>query len=197
MLDFSALDLIIVLFDSDLSLFDGCSLKKQYFSHHIPKIESRDSIHSQTRIHRSNVRFCRTVRHSCLLLAPLMAFVLSDRTRPTSNARTLGLPEAFFSKSSRRPGCTLSRLHSSKEYDRPMTQSIATPEPSSLAPTLDRAGAHQGLGSVTTPPSRRSVPLRLLNFDHFHRLCLLPGRIPGKVRRASVQMLRSAARVPC
>ena len=106
-----------------------------------------------------------------------------------------GFARGFFSKSLRRPGCTLSRLHSSKEYDRPMTQSIETPEPGSLAPTLDRAGAHQGLGSVTTPASRRSVPPRLLNFDHFHKLCLLPGRIPGKVRKASVQMLRSAARV--
>ena len=94
-LDFSALDLIIDLFDSDLSLLDGCSLKKQYFYHHIPKIESWDSIHSQTSIHRKNFRFYGTVRHRCLLLAPLMVFGLSDHTRPTSNARTMGFPEVF------------------------------------------------------------------------------------------------------
>ena len=37
-----------------------------------------------------------------------------------------------------RPDCTLSRLRA-EEYDRPVTQSIATPEPSSRTiPTLDR-----------------------------------------------------------
>ena len=40
---------------------------------------------------------------------------------------------------SRWPDCTLSRLRA-EEYDRPVTQSIATPEPSSRTiPTLDRA----------------------------------------------------------
>ena len=57
------------------------------------------------------------------------------------------------------PDCTLSRLRA-EEYDRPVTQSIASPEPSSRTiPTLDRTlVAHQSLECVTTPGSRRSCP---------------------------------------
>ena len=55
------------------------------------------------------------------------------------------------------PDCTLSRLRA-EEYDRPVTQSRATPEPSSRTiPTLDRT-------------------LVALNIDRFHQPCLLPGR---------------------
>ena len=58
------------------------------------------------------------------------------------------------------PDCTLSRLRA-EEYDRPVTQSIATPEPSSRTiTTLDRT-----LG-VGCRPSH-------LNFDRFHQPCLV------------------------
>ena len=60
---------------------------------------------------------------------------------------------------SRRPDCTSSRLRA-EEYDRSVTQSIATPEPSSRTiPTLNRAlVARWSLECVTTPGSRRSCP---------------------------------------
>ena len=58
----------------------------------------------------------------------------------------------------RRPDCTLSRLHTSKECDRPVTQSIATREPHFVASTRDAARARWGLGCVTTPGSQRSCP---------------------------------------
>ena len=47
-------------------------------------------------------------------------------------------PQLLPALPSRRPDCTLSRLRA-EEYDRPVTQSTATPEPSSRTiPTLDR-----------------------------------------------------------
>ena len=54
----------------------------------------------------------------------------------------------------RRPDCTLSRLRAD-EYDRPVTQSIATPEPSSRTiPTLDQVLVScKSLECVTTPES--------------------------------------------
>ena len=57
------------------------------------------------------------------------------------------------------PDCTLSCL-CAEEYDRLVTQSIATPEPSSRTiPTLDRAlVARQSLECVATHGSRRSCP---------------------------------------
>ena len=57
------------------------------------------------------------------------------------------------------PDCTLSRLRA-EEYDRPVTQSIATPEPSSRTiPTPDRTlVARWCLECVTTLGSRRSCP---------------------------------------
>ena len=57
------------------------------------------------------------------------------------------------------PDCTLSRLRA-EEYDRSVTQSIATREPSSRTiPTPDRTlVARQSLECVTTPGSRRSCP---------------------------------------
>ena len=57
------------------------------------------------------------------------------------------------------PDCTLSRLRA-EEHDRPVTQSIATPEPSSRTiPTLDRTlVACKSFECVTTPGSRRSCP---------------------------------------
>ena len=57
------------------------------------------------------------------------------------------------------PDCTLSRLRA-EEYDRPVTQSTATPEPSSRTiPTLDRTlVARQNLECVATLGSRRSCP---------------------------------------
>ena len=55
------------------------------------------------------------------------------------------------------PDCTLSRLRA-EEYDRPVTQLTATPEPSSRTiPTLDRTlVARLSLECVATPGSRRS-----------------------------------------
>ena len=60
---------------------------------------------------------------------------------------------------SRRPDCTLSRLRA-EEYDRPVTQSIATPEPSSrTTTTLGRTlVVCQSLECVATLGSRRSRP---------------------------------------
>ena len=57
------------------------------------------------------------------------------------------------------PDCTLSRLRA-EEYDRPVTQSLATPEPSSrTVPTLDQAlVACWSLECVATLGSRRSCP---------------------------------------
>ena len=53
--------------------------------------------------------------------------------------------------------CTLSRLRA-EEYDRPVTQSIATPEPSSRTiPTLDRTLVAR-IECVATPGSRRLCP---------------------------------------
>ena len=64
-----------------------------------------------------------------------------------------------FFQSLRRPDCTLSRLLAleAEEFDWPVTQSMATPEPG--CPGLHpRAEARSGLGCVTTPGSRRSCP---------------------------------------
>ena len=57
------------------------------------------------------------------------------------------------------PECTSSRLRV-EEYDRPVTQPIATPEPSSRTiPTLDRTlVARWSPERVATPGSRRSCP---------------------------------------
>ena len=82
------------------------------------------------------------------------------------------------------PDCTLSRLRA-EEYDRPVTQSIATPERSSRTiSTLDQAlVARWSLECVTTLGSRRvlsrvsCLPLHLI-FDRFHQPCLLPWRTP-------------------
>ena len=57
---------------------------------------------------------------------------------PRSRTATLGQGAAAPFLPLRWPDCTLSRLRA-EEYDRPVTQSIATPEPSSRTiPTLDR-----------------------------------------------------------
>ena len=56
----------------------------------------------------------------------------------------------------RRPDCASSRLHS-REYDRPVTQWMATPEPGC-------PGRHTREPKVS---SKMSVPPRLLNIDHF------------------------------
>ena len=57
---------------------------------------------------------------------------------PRSRTATLGEGAAATYLPLRWPDCTLSRLRA-EEYDRPVTQSIATPEPSSRTiPTLDR-----------------------------------------------------------
>ena len=76
---------------------------------------------------------------------------------PRSRTSTLGEEAAAPFLPLRWPDCTLSRLRA-EEYDRPVTQSIATPEPSSRTiPTLDRTlVALWSLECVATLGSRRS-----------------------------------------
>ena len=83
------------------------------------------------------------------------AHTLSGSTITDSYARA-GWPQRLFTLPLRRPDCTLSRLSAStsEEYDRPVTQSKATPEPG----CQDRAAAHKGLECLTTPGSRRTCP---------------------------------------
>ena len=78
---------------------------------------------------------------------------------PRPRTATLGQGAAAPFLPLRWPDCTLSRLRA-EEYDRPVTQSIATPEPSSRTiPTLDRTlVARLSLECVTTLGSRRSCP---------------------------------------
>ena len=80
----------------------------------------------------------------------------SVSTITDGNARTEG-PSTFLP--SRWPDCTLSRLRE-EQYDRPVTLSMATPEPSSRTiATLDGTlVARWSLECVTTPGSRRSCP---------------------------------------
>ena len=83
----------------------------------------------------------------------------------------------------RTPYCTSSRLRA-EEYDRPVTQSMATPEPSSRTiPTLDRAVAlpDSSVCHHTWEPtvlSKVSCRPSHLNVDRFHQPCLLPWRNP-------------------
>ena len=78
---------------------------------------------------------------------------------PRSRTATLREGAATTYLPLRWPDCTLSRLRA-EEYDRPVTQSMATPEPSSRTiPTLDRTlVARQSLECVATLGSRRSCP---------------------------------------
>ena len=101
---------------------------------------------------------------------------------PRSRTATLGWEAAAPFLPSRRPDCTLSRLRA-EEYDRPVTQSIATPEPSSR--TIPHPGSDAGrplepwVCRHTREPtvlSRVSCRPFHLNIDRFHQPCLLPGR---------------------
>ena len=78
---------------------------------------------------------------------------------PRSRTATLGQGAAAHFPPLRWPACTLSRLRA-EEYDRPVTQSIATPEPSSMTIlTPDRTlVARWSLECVTTLGSRQSCP---------------------------------------
>ena len=78
---------------------------------------------------------------------------------PRPRTTTLGWGAAAPFLPLRWPDCTLSRLRA-EEYDWPVTQSIAIPEPSSRTiPTLDRTlVARWSLGCATTLGSRRSCP---------------------------------------
>ena len=82
---------------------------------------------------------------------PLPASTFSVSTVTDGNART-GAPAPFLPK--RWPDCTLS-LHRAEEYDRPVTQSTATPEPTVL--------------------SKVSCRPFYLNIDRFHSLACYPG----------------------
>ena len=83
----------------------------------------------------------------------------SVSTITEGNARGGGRGAAAPFLPLRWPDCTLSRLRA-EEYDRPVAQSIATPEPSSRTiPTLDRTlVARKSLECVATLGIRRSCP---------------------------------------
>ena len=88
----------------------------------------------------------------------------SVSTITDGNARIKGRSTLSY-----RPDCTSSRLRA-EEYDRPVTQSIATLEPSSRTiPAVSPHSGADGLVQVSCRPSH-------LNFDRFHQPCLLPGR---------------------
>ena len=72
----------------------------------------------------------------------------------------------------RRPDCAFSRLTAfiAEEYDRPVTQSIATPEPGCPGPHPRSSRPEP------TVLSRWSCRPSHLNTDRFHQPCLLPGR---------------------
>ena len=78
---------------------------------------------------------------------------------------------------SRRPDCTLSRLHA-EEYDLPVTQSIATPEQGCPDPHPGSSAVHSLEPRVchhTREPtvlSRVSCRPSHLNIDRFHQPCL-------------------------
>ena len=125
--------------------------------------------HLSTRSRLSSVEshFLRAIRF------PQHLFSVHDHGRQRSGR---GPQHTFLPL--RWPDCTLSRLRA-EEYDRPATQSIATPEPSSRTiPTLDRTlVACWSLECVTTLGRRRSCPSHL-TIDRFHQPCLLPWRAP-------------------
>ena len=83
----------------------------------------------------------------------------------------------------RRPDCTLSRVValSAEENDRPVTWSIATPEPGCPGPhrRSSRSSPRPWVCHHTREPTVlfrvRCRPLHL-NIDRFHQHCLLPGR---------------------
>ena len=77
---------------------------------------------------------------------------------PRSRTATLKVGSRGSYLPLRGPDCTLSRFRA-EEYDQPVTQSIATPEPSSRTiHTLDRTlFTRKSLECVTTPRSRRLV----------------------------------------
>ena len=92
-------------------------------------------------------------------------------------------PQRWFTFPLRRPDCTLSRLHS-REYDRPATQPIATPEAGCPGPhpRSSQSSLRPRVCFHTREPtvlSRVSCRPSHLNIDRFHQFCLLPGRIPG------------------
>ena len=91
---------------------------------------------------------------SLLHLLPLMIFGLHGRLRSSG--------EPQFLPPLRRPHCTLSRLRA-EEYDRPVTQSTATPEPT----VLSRLGSSAHLNWILTV---------------FTGLACYLGALPGLVR---------------
>ena len=81
------------------------------------------------------------------------------------------------------PDCTMSRLPTWREYDRSVTQSMATLEPllwaaawieQDLAMAPD-VSPHPGADSLV----QDELPPQFLHIDRFHQPCLLSGRIPG------------------
>ena len=107
----------------------------------------------RTPFHQKQTLFCGV---TFLRARPLPAtlFSVHDHGRQRSDRG----PQRTFLPS-RWPDCTLTRLRA-EEHDRPVTQSIAIPEPSSRTiPTLDRTlVARWSLECVATPGSRRSCP---------------------------------------
>ena len=124
-----------------------------------------------------------SVKHSSQRTHPLFANTFSVPTITDGYDRARW-PQRLFALLLRRPDCTLSRpvARTADDSNQPVTQSIATPEPSSRTiTTLDRVLVGRwSLECVTTPGadglSRMSCRPSHLNIDRFHQPCLLPGR---------------------
>ena len=99
----------------------------------------------------------RSAVNAALPTGPSASRITFSVTTITDGNARMGSRSSFVPW--RWPDSTLSRLRA-EEYDRPVTQSIATPEPSSRTiSTLDRTlVARESLECVTTPGSRRSGP---------------------------------------
>ena len=115
--------------------------------------------------------------HSSQRAHPLPATLFSVSTITDGNAR-IGSRSTFLPL--RWPDCTLSRLRV-EEHDRPVTQSIATPEPDfpDLHPRSSRSSLRPWVCHHTQEPTVSfGVSCRpfYLNVDRFHQPCPLPAR---------------------
>ena len=172
-------------FDHLLSVSDFCQLSCRYillFSHSFSSAAFASGMFNAWDI---RINLCRLWSsssspahwHGCethaaaITFPPESGFFVEPSTGPSASRNTFSVStitdgyararEPQLSLPLRRPDCTSSRLvaFSAEENDRPVTQSIATPEPSSRTiPTLDRAETRWSLECVTTHGSWRSCP---------------------------------------
>ena len=103
------------------------------------KLQLSPSEHCPLAFHHCQQSF-RLLRSACDLRAPhRLTSPRGDYLSTRSEESTPLFQRALPLPASPWPDCTLSRLRA-KEYDRPVTKSIAIPEPSSRTiPTLDQA----------------------------------------------------------